>query len=509
MVLQGRESVILNPSFELIYMLARITELKWHGNSVTHAESVLKRLTVALRTFVTESPYAFPMGVRLTQEQAVERMRELGFEPLEPFVSTKSHWKSRHVVCGSVVTPTLGHVSSLGGGCWECRNRKLSLPEPEAVALLLSKNLKPLEPYKSAHTKWKSECLICGSLCQPKLADLKSGQGGCVTCGYKSRPNTTIKRSKTRKPKYSEKEALEVLHRNGRKELEPYRGLSKLPWRSMCNACGTEGSPALSSLITRGNQCKTCGQNRTNSAKHLTQEEVARRYLAKGLKLLAIYNHDNSEPLKSRCLTCKRLVEPTLGNMRKSALGCKYCAGTYVDADEARDFMLTKGYEPLTEYKGTDAPWESKHIICGTIGTPTYGTIKRGGGGCRNCADWGYSFDKKSYLYFIKNDKFGAYKVGIANVSKLKKADRVHKHGIGGWAVIKIWNFDNGSAPMEIEAMFFKLIRQDRGIPVFLKKGDMKYEGETETFSQNAIKEKEVLRVLTSFIKKRGVGLIE
>ena len=452
---------------------------------------------------VTECLYDFPLGVRLTKEVAIERMRLFGFEPLEPFISTKTHWKSQHIVCGAIVSPKLGLVSSSGGGCWECRNNKIRIPEAEAIAVLSTKNLKPLEPYKGAQTKWKSECLICGSACQPKLADLKSGQGGCANCGYKSRVRPSYKRSKTRKPRYSEKEALELLHRIGRKELEPYRGLSRLTWRSTCNACGTEGSPTFAGLISRGNQCKTCGQNRTNSAKHLTQKEVARRYLTKGLKLLATYNHDNNEPLKSRCLTCKRIVEPTLGNIRKSSLGCKYCAGTYVDAEEAKNFMISKGFQPLAKYVGTDTPWKCRHIICGTTCKPTYGTIKRGRGGCRNCADWGYSYDKKSYLYFIRHTEFGALKVGIANVSKLKKSDRLHHHEIHGWQLIKVWNFDNGATPMEIEAQFFTLIRKERGIPVFLKKGTMKRAGETETFAMSAIKESEVTRILTSLIRKR------
>ncbi len=442
--------------------------------------------------------------MRLTQVEAIGRMRRLGFEPLEPFTSTKTPWKSRHVVCGNIVSPKLGLVSSLGGGCWECRNSKLRIPEAEAIAILTAKNLKPLEPYTSAITKWNCECLVCGSNCNPKLNQLKSGQGGCIRCGIKNRAHPISRHSKSRKPKYSEAEALEILHGVGRTELESYPGLSKRIWRSRCNACGTEGSPTLGTLLSKGNSCKICGRARTSLAKHLTQKEVASRYLAKGLKLLVIYNHDNTEPLKSRCLKCKRIVDPTLASIRRSANGCKYCAGTYVDAEEARDFMISKGFQPLMKYIGTDSPWKCRHIICGTICEPTYGTIKRGMGGCRNCAEWGYSYDKKSYLYFIKHTQFGAYKVGIANTSKLRKSDRLHKHEIHGWEVIKVWNFDNGAIPMEIEAQFFAVIRQERGIPIFLKKGTMKYEGETETFALSAIKESEVKRILTSLIKKKG-----
>jgi hypothetical protein len=306
-----------------------------------------------------------------------------------------------------------------------------------------------------------------------------------------------------RKPKYSELEALKILCDIGRTDLETYPGLSNRPWHSSCNACGTEGSPTLAALIKRGNQCRKCGHLRTDSANHLTQGEVEKRYRAKGLNLLVTYNHDNTEPLKSRCLTCKRIVDPTLGSIRKAAIGCKYCAGTYVDAEEARKFMISKGFEPLAKYESTDLPWRCKHIICGTQCSPTYGTVKRGGGGCRNCADWGYSYDKPSYLYFIEHKKLGAFKVGIANISKLKKSDRLHKHETNGWEVISVWDFSDGATPMEIEALFFKLIRKEREIPVFLKKEAMKYGGETETFAQSLIKRTEVQRILTSLIKSR------
>ena len=478
------------------------------GNPVTGLRKAIKWRAVAFIAPVRATLYLFPMGVRLSQGEAVKRMRELGFEPLEPFVSTKTPWKSRHLACGSIVTPKLGLVSSLGGGCWECRNKKLAIPESEAIAIMLSKNLKPLEPYKSAQTKWKSECLICGGLCKPSLSDLRNGQGGCVTCGYKNRKRPKINHSGVRVLQRTEADALAILKDVGRTALAPYPGLGSLKWKSSCNTCGSVGEPTLNALVKRGNQCKVCGIVRTSTAKYLTQEEVADRFLEKGLKLLVIYDHDNSKGLESQCLTCKRIVSPTIQSIRKSKMGCKYCAGTYVEPEEARQFMLSMGYQPLVKYSSTDKPWKCRHVICGSLCAPTYGTIKRGGGGCRNCADWGYSYDKDSYLYLIENQTLDSYKVGIANKSKLKKSDRLHRHGRDGWEIIKVWHFDNGKSPMELEALFFNEIREVRGIPIFLKKGSMKFEGETETFSRKSIERKELISLISKMVNKRGVGLI-
>jgi hypothetical protein len=47
---------------------------------------------------------------------------------------------------------------------------------------MLKAELKPLEPYKGANRKWKCKCLKCGTIVEPKLASIYSGQGGCINC---------------------------------------------------------------------------------------------------------------------------------------------------------------------------------------------------------------------------------------------------------------------------------------------------------------------------------------
>jgi hypothetical protein len=205
-------------------------------------------------------------------------------------------------------------------------------------------------------------------------------------------------------------------------------------------------------------------------------------------------------------LRCGKDVEPTLASIKKTKEGCKYCAGIFVDPVEARKLMISFGYEPVEEYKGTDKPWKSIHITCGTKVKPTYGTIKRGGGGCRNCADWGFTLNKPSYVYLISHAGFNAHKVGIANVAKQRKSDRLHKFMNHGWEVIQKWDFDNGAIVMKIEAEAFRVIRKDLGIPPFLKKGTMKYEGETETMDANLIDLKTLKRIVTKAIKKASVN---
>ncbi|MGY1583252.1 hypothetical protein [Streptomyces sp. MN13] len=51
--------------------------------------------------------------------RAAEDMRAAGFEPLEPYQTCMTPWRSRHSVCGRISTPTLSKVRS-GRGCRYC-----------------------------------------------------------------------------------------------------------------------------------------------------------------------------------------------------------------------------------------------------------------------------------------------------------------------------------------------------------------------------------------------------
>ncbi|MET9878609.1 GIY-YIG nuclease family protein [Actinacidiphila glaucinigra] len=56
-----------------------------------------------------------------------------------------------------------------------------------------------------------------------------------------------------------------------------------------------------------------------------------------------------------------------------------------MDPEEAADLMRAAGLEPLEPYPGTDTPWRCRCTVCGTIGSPTHGSIKRQQGGCQPC----------------------------------------------------------------------------------------------------------------------------
>ncbi|MFJ4151890.1 hypothetical protein ACIP10_30555 [Streptomyces galbus] len=100
-------------------------------------------------------------------------------------------------------------------------------------------------------------------------------------------------------------------------------------------------------------------------------------------------------PWKSRCTKCASIVSPRLGSLtglsRRPAR--KRCADRATgeaqrhDEDLAVVEMRVHGFEPQEPYRGVKYPWRCLCHGCGTITSPTFGSILAGQSGCRACAD--------------------------------------------------------------------------------------------------------------------------
>lgn len=120
------------------------------------------------------------------QEVAIQIMRNSSLEPLEPYQNSKVPWKSKCLNCGAVVYPRISDIKNGGSGCRKCGTaktiEKLTIPENKAIAIMLEAKLKPLKPYKRARLKWESECLECGRTVSPTLSAVIAGHAGCIFC---------------------------------------------------------------------------------------------------------------------------------------------------------------------------------------------------------------------------------------------------------------------------------------------------------------------------------------
>lgn len=55
-----------------------------------------------------------------------------------------------------------------------------------AVAVFRAAGLEPLEPYRNSRTHWRSRCMGCGAVVSPAYTQVAYGRyGGCKTCGYR------------------------------------------------------------------------------------------------------------------------------------------------------------------------------------------------------------------------------------------------------------------------------------------------------------------------------------
>ena len=242
--------------------------------------------------------------------------------------------------------------------------------DPQAAAeVMLKAGYKPLEPYTKSHGKWKCVHINCGEIVHPSYHGISQGQGGCYACGRK------VVRDKARS---SEKEMIQTMLESKLQPLEPYND-SKSPWKSRCLECGKIVSPTISNIKKGQNGCGFC------SGQFVDIDTALEDMKSANLLPLVEYTKSHAK-WKSKCLLCERVVFPTYNSIQQGNGGCKYCSKKFVEAEEAKEFMLNNGLSPLEPFKRADSKWRCECLICRKIVTPTYSSIRTGNGGCKYCA---------------------------------------------------------------------------------------------------------------------------
>lgn len=235
-------------------------------------------------------------------------------------------------------------------------------PASDAAKLMLRAGFMPLVPYPGSHTPWKSRCKKCKKVVSPRYSAVKHSGSGCVYCaGRKNDPN----------------DAIAFIKLKGFQPLETYPGGNK-PWRVKCRKCKGESSPTLTSL-KMGTSCGVC------SGRVVDPNFAVRKMRERKLKPLVPYPGAR-KPWKSICLQCKREVSPKYSDVNQDEGGCKYCGGTYIDADTAVDIMKAVGLIPQTPYRNSGSKWKCVCSVCGKTVQPTYNSVQQGRGGCAFCA---------------------------------------------------------------------------------------------------------------------------
>ena len=357
-----------------------------------------------------------------------------------------------------------------------------------AKAVMLKAGLEPLEPYTNAKTKWKSKCLKCGSVVNPRYNDIQGGKGGCIGCA---------RRLSSDNQRMDEKKAIKVMLNANLQPLEPYK-LSRTPWKCRCFICETIVYPSCNNVLSGKSGCNKCGENKSAEKQRKPQQEAISKMLEANFQPVEAYIKSN-KAWKSKCLTCQNITSPTLSDVLRGR-GCKWCAGNKIDEESAVAFMISKGFQPQVPYSGTHKRWKCIHLDCGTVVYPQFTNIQSGHGGCKKCRAFSINLKNASYVYLITNEELNAHKIGVGNVKKVR--DRREQFNLKGWNTHKVWQLETGLEALVIEEEVFRIIRHDLGLPIYLAKEQMGWlRGETETVDADSISLLQLEKIINKVIK--------
>jgi recombinational DNA repair protein (RecF pathway) len=174
----------------------------------------------------------------------------------------------------------------------------------------------------------------------------------------------------------------EVLMNNaGLEPLVPFKN-NTTPWLSKCLVCGLESTPTLKSIKNRSSKRKGCRHCAPNAPK--SEEQATQIMRERNLEPLEPYINSTTK-WKCKCLVCSSIVTPAYNSIKAGQGGCLKCAGMLVNPEEAKEFFIKNDLEPLVSYPGAGKPWKSRHTICGREVEPTYSNVRSGHSGCKFC----------------------------------------------------------------------------------------------------------------------------
>jgi hypothetical protein len=425
------------------------------------------------------------MPNKLDPKVAEDVMLRAGFKPLEPYKGAHSPWVCKCIKCGKITKPTFSNVRN-GSDCAYCSGVRID--SPDALAIMQKANLKPLEPYIRSNLKWRCKCLVCKRIVQPTFSSIRQGQGGCEYCAGN---------------KIDQDEAIKIMLKAKLQPLEPFKS-SKSKWKCRCMRCDSIVSPHFEYIKQGQGGCIPCGYNLRKDPNKILLKDARAILISNEIRPIGKYIN-STIPWKSRCLRCQNIIYPRVSKV-KVGERCAYCAGVKVTNKHAKDQMVKAKLQPLEPYVSAKTKWKCRCQKCKRIVYPTYGHISQGVGGCRYCRKFGIDMLKPSYIYLIRNDELGSYKIGIGNVQDDKRKDRLAgSKGFlrFGWKTHKVWRLETGEQATKIETSVFKVIRSELLLPIHLSKSDTPISGgHSETVSADSVSILKLEKIISNAIKE-------
>ena len=242
---------------------------------------------------------------------AIEIMRRAGAEPLEPYPGALTPWRSRCNRCQREVSPRLSSIKQGGGACRFCGSRRLD--DGNAIAVMRSAGLEPLEQYPGSKALWHCRCTVCGAVFTTTYIRVRNYRAceNCQRCALARR-------------------AEEVMRNSGVEPLTRYPG-NRTPWLCRCQRCGRQITPRHNSVRQGQGPCRYCSRKAIDLDDALVTMTNA--------ELIPLVDFPGvGRPWKCRCTKCGHEVSPCLTSIR-AGQGCRFCAGQVVDTEFAENRM--------------------------------------------------------------------------------------------------------------------------------------------------------------------------
>ena len=323
-------------------------------------------------------------GTVVNKAAALVLMKKAKLTPQVEFPGSDKPWICICNKCKREVAPRYSSIKAGQGGCIWCVGKKV---DPiVAVQTLLALEIQPLEPFKTSHSKWKSRCLRCGKEVSPSYHDIKYGSGGCKYCAPNfvnlqrinevvkkaglepqekypgSRASWKVKHSgcgRVFKVKYASirkgsscrycagvavisKEAVTQMKNLGLIPLVTYPGAKK-PWKCRCLVCTRIVYPTYGSSSSRSSGCIYCSGHKVDI------KDAKKLMLKNGLSPLEPYP-GAAKKWKCRCESCKRVVTPMYTYVQRGQGGCSFCADWGIDYG-ASGYIYLMTHQELSAHK--------------------------------------------------------------------------------------------------------------------------------------------------------------
>lgn len=398
-------------------------------------------------------------------DKAIQRLARLGLRALDPYPGhTKLPWRCVCNTCGTEIYKPLNHLEN-GAACSFCKSEESARAFAAAAEAELTKfGFTPLALYPGTEKGWKAKCQKCGKVSSPRINSLRYQKSGCRHCAMENLKIASIEKTRSK--------ALELITGASFAPIGEYPGFAK-PWKAKCLQCGKTSSPSAKG-IKEGSGCRYCAKNAPWSRRFAAS-------LAKQANRKLLEEFQGSRvPILMECLRCGSRDKATPSSLKSSKGYCRRCKPTAEwTSDKAVQILRAANLEPLEPFKKATAKWRVRCMICGTEGSPQVTNIASGQGGCKVCGNFGFDINKPTTLYVLYNRKLRVVKVGITNTG----STRLRTLASVGLMPGKLYEFPEGSEPLEIETKLLRHIKKDLGLKQALTKVDMRGAGgATETF---------------------------